>query len=121
MSETFHACAAADDMANGQSRAVELNGWPVLLCRQDDKFFAVINRCTHAASAMDGGRIRRNTVSCPLHGARFDMATGSCVGAPYLPLKIFSVRVEDGQVWVAVPDVAPGPEHMPIRGAYPAA
>lgn len=119
MSETFHRFGGVDDIANGQSRAVELNGWPVLVCRQEDKFFAVINRCTHAASAMEGGRIRRNTVSCPLHGARFDMGSGACVGAPYLPLKTFPVRVDAGQVEVAVPDVPPGPEHMPIRGAYP--
>ena len=114
MIETYHDIASEADLALGQSRAHLINGWPILLCRSEAGLFAIINRCTHAASPLEGGRIRRNTISCPLHSARFDIASGQCVGAAYRPLKTFAVRIEKGRVAVAVPNELPGDDHRPL-------
>ncbi len=91
-------------------------GWPVLIARNGGKLQAVIDRCTHAASPLSTGRVRRGAVMCPLHGARFELATGRCLGGGYAPLMTFDVR-EDSEGWVevAVPDAAPGQEHLPVR------
>lgn len=51
---------------------------------------------------------------CALHGARFDLATGKCVGGAYRDLRRFGVRVTGGMIEVAVPDAAPGMEDLPI-------
>jgi len=115
MAETYHDVGTEAELASGQSIACLLNGWPVLVSRSDGGIFAVINRCTHAESQLQDGRVRRNMVSCPLHGARFDLATGKCIGGPYRPLKTFPLRITDGRIEVAVPDEAPGREHMPVR------
>jgi anthranilate 1,2-dioxygenase ferredoxin component len=115
MAETYHDVGAEAEVTSVQPLACLPNGWPVLVCRSDGGLFAVINRCTHAASTLQDGRIRRDMVACPLHGARFELATGKCVGGTYPALKTFPVRVEDGRIAVAVPDEAPGYEHMPVR------
>ncbi|MFA7586202.1 MAG: Rieske 2Fe-2S domain-containing protein [Novosphingobium sp.] len=115
MTDTYHDICAEAELANGQSMAQLLNGWPILVTRSEDRVYAVINRCTHAEAQLQEGRIRRSMVSCPLHGARFELATGKCVGAPYLPLKTFPARIADGRIEVAVPDAAPGKEHQPVR------
>ena len=115
MAETYHDVGAETDIESGKSLACLLNGWPVLVCRSDAGLFAVINRCTHAESPLQDGRDRRNMIACPLHGARFGLADGKCVGAPYRPLKTFPIRVENGGIEIAVPDEAPGIEHMPVR------
>jgi nitrite reductase/ring-hydroxylating ferredoxin subunit len=115
MGESYHDVGAEAELASGQSIACLLNGWPILVCRSDTGLFAVINRCTHAESPLNEGRVRRNMIACPLHGARFELATGKCVGGPYRPLKTFETRVQDGRIEVAVPDEAPGREHMPVR------
>ena len=52
---------------------------------------------------------------CPLHGARFELASGRCMGGAYKDLRTFPVRVVDGQVEVAVPDAKPGMEELPIQ------
>ena len=51
---------------------------------------------------------------CPLHGARFDLATGKCLGGPHAPLRVFPLRSADGWLEVAVPDRPPGPDEMPV-------
>lgn len=94
-----------------------VNGWPVLLCRDDGRLHAVINRCTHAAATFaPDGRVRRGMLMCPLHGARFRLDTGECVGATgYKPLLVYPLReTVDGWLEIAIPDAAPGPEHLPV-------
>lgn len=117
MSETFHKVVAAQELEDKTISPFIVNGWPVLLCREDGKVSAVINRCTHAAAPFaPGGRVRRGAVMCPLHGARFRLDTGECMGGvSYKPLLVFAVREsEDGWIEVAVPDEAPGAEHLPV-------
>ncbi len=116
MSENFLKAVQAADLADGQSIPVELNGWPVLVCRNEGQIYAVINRCTHASATLEEGRIRKGSVICPLHGARFELASGKCLGgAPYRPLKTFEAReTAEGWIEVAVPEEGPGAEHMPV-------
>lgn len=115
MTHSFHKAARAEDIAEGSAKGLVVAGWPVLLARAEGALFATIDRCTHAASELGTGRIRRGAVMCPLHGARFELATGRCIGAAYKPLMTFETRVSDGWIEVSVPDDQPGFEHMPVR------
>lgn len=115
MTETYHLVCNDADLCVGQLRAQIINGWPILVCRTEQGVYAVIDRCTHAASPLGDGRVRRNTIACPLHGARFDLTTGKCLGAQYRPLKTFPLRTVDGRIEVAVPDERPGVEYQPVR------
>jgi 3-phenylpropionate/trans-cinnamate dioxygenase ferredoxin subunit len=100
---TYHDLLSADDLPLGQMRLFTLAGEEVLVCHAAGGFFAVRNRCPHAESPLVGGRLRQNSISCPLHGARFDLASGGALGGTgYRPLACFSVRVEGGRVLVGV-------------------
>ena len=115
MSDSWHPVVAeAEFPADGKATAI-LNGWHVMIAKTDDGYHAVNDRCTHAASHLSGGRIRRGAVMCPLHGARFELATGKCIGGTYRDLRIFPVRVTDGQIEVAVPEAKPKQEELPIN------
>ncbi len=116
MTEThFTAVVAAANFPEDGKFTATVNGWQVLVVRLDDGFHAINDRCSHAASPLSGGRIRRGAIMCPLHGARFDLSTGACIGGPYVPLRRFEVRVEGGQIEVAVPAELPGMEDLPLR------
>jgi nitrite reductase/ring-hydroxylating ferredoxin subunit len=114
MTESYHRAAREAEASRDKPTALIVNGWPVLLCHTEGGFRAVINRCTHASSSFDGGRVRRGSVMCPLHGARFDLASGKCQGGPHPSLRVFPLRSIDGWLEVAVPDRAPGPDEMPV-------
>lgn len=115
MPNSFHRAVRVDEVVEGAALGLLVNAWPVLLAKSDGKLLATIDRCTHAASQLSPGRIRRGTIMCPVHGARFELATGRCIGGPYKPLLTFEARVVDDWVEVAVPDEKPGFEHMPVR------
>jgi len=114
MTETYHRAVRETEVPRDRPASFVVNGWPVLICHAEGVFRAVINRCTHASSSFDGGRVRRGSVMCPLHGARFDLASGKCLGGPHAPLRVFALRSVDGWLEVAVPDRAPGPDEMPV-------
>lgn len=118
MSETYHRVVEASEIAEKAMLPFIVNSWPIFLCREEGQIHAIINRCTHAASELaPGGRVRRGSVMCPLHGARFKLDTGECLGgAGYKPLMLFPWReAADGWIEVAVPDAAPGMEHLPVK------
>jgi nitrite reductase/ring-hydroxylating ferredoxin subunit len=108
MDETYLRAALVGALAEGESLALDLAGWPILLCMAGGKPHAVINRCTHADSALTGGRLRRGAIICPAHGAIFNLTTGACVAAsPYPPLRVFPVRIVAEWIEIAVPSDAP--------------
>lgn len=118
MSETYHRVVRADEVGEKAMLPFIVNRWPVFITREEGRLHVLINRCTHAASMLaPEGRVRRGSVMCPLHGARFRLDTGACMGgADYRPLRLFPFReTGDGWIEVAVPDEAPGAEHLPIK------
>jgi 3-phenylpropionate/trans-cinnamate dioxygenase ferredoxin subunit len=103
MTEQFTRTIPAGDLAENSSRCLEVNGVNVLLCRSGGEYFAVRNLCTHAESPLDGGRVRNRMVSCPLHGMRYELATGKPLGQlTHVPLATYPVRVNDGFIEVLV-------------------
>jgi 3-phenylpropionate/trans-cinnamate dioxygenase ferredoxin subunit len=97
----FVAVAPLAETPENGNKAFEVEGRSVLICRSGDNVFAVENLCSHAASALEGGRIRGFALFCPVHGARFDLRTGCTAGAlTQTPIQTFAVRVKDGMVEV---------------------
>lgn len=46
-----------------------------------------------------GGRI---VVASPIYKQHYDLVTGECLEDASTPVRAYAVRIEDGQVWVAV-------------------
>lgn len=114
MSETWQPVLAENEFLEDGSLAVRVAGWHVLIARTENGFAALNDRCTHQAARLSGGRIRRGAVMCPLHGARFDVASGRCIGAAYRDLRTFPLRIAGGVIEVLVPDAPPGIDEIPV-------
>jgi anthranilate 1,2-dioxygenase ferredoxin component len=114
VNDGFHSVIAEAEFPEDGKFAAKVAGWHILICKIEGDYHAINDRCTHAASRLSTGRIRRGAVMCPLHGARFDVVSGKCLGADYRPLRKFILRIEDGQIEVSVPDVPPGMEDLPV-------
>ena len=65
-----------EPVAEGELKAINADGTPVLLSRIDGRLHAVINRCPHLNMKMTRGKIVDGVVVCPWHGSRFDFCTG---------------------------------------------
>jgi nitrite reductase/ring-hydroxylating ferredoxin subunit len=91
-------CYAAKcaEIPRGGKYGVVVGGVRVLICHADseNRYYAVENRCSHAYSSFDEGRLRGHRLMCPLHGACFDIRDGSVLGRPaFEPIRCFPVRV----------------------------
>ena len=94
----------AEELAVGTFRAVKAGDFDVLVINLGGEFFAVENRCSHAESKLEGGRLRMGRISCPLHGAMFDVKTGASKSGNLVRtgIRTFATRIENGAVLVAV-------------------
>ena len=94
----------ANAVAPGQAVAFDVGGRRFLVCNASGSFYAVADRCSHAAWRLAGSEICGRELVCSLHGARFDLGTGAATRPPASkPLRTFSVRVRDGRLLVRVP------------------
>jgi nitrite reductase/ring-hydroxylating ferredoxin subunit len=104
-------------LQEGQMVACSVDGVSVLFCRVDGRVHAVANRCSHASQELSTGTLSGHQLTCPLHGARFDVRSGEALAAPATrPIRTFPVSIEDGCVHVAVSpeDRPPKPRFGPL-------
>ena len=74
----------ASEISNGQMKHVEINGKEIAIANLDGKFFAIADRCAHMNARLSRGNINQNIVTCPFHGAKFDITSGKKIGEPVL-------------------------------------
>lgn len=88
----------------GHITRCSVGGADVLLCRlAGDAVFAIRNRCSHMAKPLHCGRLIGHQISCPEHGAEFDIRNGEALGFPAVrPIETYPVKIRDGVVYVAV-------------------
>jgi 3-phenylpropionate/trans-cinnamate dioxygenase ferredoxin subunit len=90
----FVKVARTDEIKPGQARLVDARGRQIALFNINGEFFAIDNMCTHEQASLADGEISGHEVTCPLHGAKFDVRTGSVLGPPaYDDVAYYSVRV----------------------------
>ena len=83
------------DLAPGAIRPVACGRRKALLCNVGGAYYAVAERCSHAAFSLAEGRLEGPHLECPLHGALFDVRDGSPVRRPASkPLATYAVRVD---------------------------
>lgn len=100
---TFQPVLALKDIGRGKMRSCRIGDRELVVCHTRDGVFAVDNNCTHAFARMSEGYLKGTTLSCPLHGATFDVRTGQVLRGPAtIPLATYQTRVVDGSIEVAV-------------------
>ncbi|MYL96938.1 Rieske 2Fe-2S domain-containing protein [Novosphingobium sp. FGD1] len=104
MSEkAFVAVAKLEDIPAGARKVVEIGGVSVILVHAKDRIFAVRNLCSHAYETLECGRVRAGWISCPVHGARFDLETGKPLNPPAtMPIETYAVRTIGDTIEVAL-------------------
>jgi nitrite reductase/ring-hydroxylating ferredoxin subunit len=95
--------ASADDLARDGRLVVSPPGLgaDVLLVSTRRGVFAVENRCPHRGALLEDAAVDGRTVTCPMHGRRFDLRSGRCTGGPATsPLRTWPAWIADGRVFL---------------------
>lgn len=78
--------------------------WPVVVFGIGNEVYVVDARCTHQDAWLQQGTLdtTAHQISCPLHDARFDLATGQAIRGPAAaPLTTYPSQIAgDGTIWL---------------------
>jgi 3-phenylpropionate/trans-cinnamate dioxygenase ferredoxin subunit len=82
---------------------VEAAGKEIALFRVAGKYYAIGRACTHRGGPLSEGTLGGEQVTCPWHGARFNLKTGVVLSGPAVRnVQSFRVRVSGEDVEVEI-------------------
>jgi nitrite reductase/ring-hydroxylating ferredoxin subunit len=91
------------DLASGQGKKVEADGKKIALFNVDGTYYAIDDTCTHRGGPLSEGELTGTEVTCPWHGAIFDLTTGKVLGPPATKgVTRYNVRVSGSSIEVEV-------------------
>jgi nitrite reductase/ring-hydroxylating ferredoxin subunit len=100
---SFEPAVRLAEVSVGRMRSCTLGGREIVLCHTREGVFALDNVCTHAFARMSEGYLRRTRITCPLHGASFDVRDGRVLNGPAtVPLGSYPTRIVNGVIEVAL-------------------
>ena len=68
------------------------------------KLYALADSCSHGQASLSEGEIEGDTVTCPSHGARFDLASGAARSLPATrAVRTFAITKKNGEIMVTIP------------------
>lgn len=92
-------CSLTDLEAAGGRLAVTVGPRELLILEAAGAVFAVDRACPHEGFRLDRGEVARGVLTCPAHGWRFELTTGTCL-VPGDALRTYRVVLADGEVLV---------------------
>jgi nitrite reductase/ring-hydroxylating ferredoxin subunit len=101
----FIKVATLDEVGEGEMYPIEVDGEPVCLTRIGGTIYAFTDNCTHISGPLNEGELEGCVVTCPWHGAQFDVRTGKVVRGPARQdLYTYPVKVEDNVIFISLPN-----------------
>jgi nitrite reductase/ring-hydroxylating ferredoxin subunit len=83
--QQFFEVGKVEEVPVGKMKHVEVQGKEIVISNIGGKFYAMDDRCGHMNAQLSMGSISNDDiVTCPFHGARFDVTTGKKVKEPVL-------------------------------------
>ena len=93
------------ELPNGERLFIEIDGDPIVVFNIAGKYFAIADLCSHDDGPLGDGEIENDyEISCPRHGAHFDIRTGKALSYPaVVDIPAYPVRVINGEIHVGLP------------------
>jgi len=104
------------DVPDPGKTLVEVEGEMIAVFHVGAAWYALDDVCTHDGGPLADGELRDHKISCPRHGAKFDIRTGAALTMPAVrPTRAHEVKLDDGGVWVRLREapLEPGPPNQP--------
>src|SRR5881397_2019711 len=99
----FVKAAATAEIPPGEGKLVEVGGRKIALFNVDGSFHAIDDTCAHRGGPLSQGDLAGKEVTCPWHGATFDVTTGAVLGPPAAQgVARYNVKVTGSDVEVEV-------------------
>jgi 3-phenylpropionate/trans-cinnamate dioxygenase ferredoxin subunit len=100
----FVVIGPADEVKNGERQFVEIDELAIVIFNVAGQFYAIADVCSHDDGPLGDGDVDGYEVSCPRHGASFDIRSGKVLSLPaVVDIPAYPVRVVGGQIEIGLP------------------
>ncbi|MDE2662723.1 MAG: non-heme iron oxygenase ferredoxin subunit [Gemmatimonadota bacterium] len=97
----FVTVARVDDVPENGTCGVMAEDLAIALIRSGGEVYALEDCCSHEEFPLSDGEVEAGEITCLLHGARFDLATGEPRALPaVMPVRRFDVRIDGDDIQV---------------------
>jgi metal-sulfur cluster biosynthetic enzyme/nitrite reductase/ring-hydroxylating ferredoxin subunit len=119
MTAIMEHAAAIDEIPPGGRKSIFVDDTPALLIRIGEDYFAIEDVCSHDGQPLTDGPVQAGQITCPRHGARFDLRTGKPMCMPATaPIAVYAVEKRTDGIYVGTMDATAEFEAL---GSIPAA
>ncbi len=120
MMAEFERVAAVSEISEGGRLSVVVDDTPVLLVRVGSNIYAIEDACSHDGQPLADGAVSGGQISCPRHGAKFDLATGKALCMPATEgVRVFEVELRDGAIFCRPASGSVAPATLTLTAAMP--
>lgn len=100
----FVAIAASNTLPDGERLFVELRDKAIVVFNIKGEYYAIGDVCSHDEGPLGDGDVEAFGITCPRHGALFDLRTGKALQLPaVVDIPVYPVRERSGQIEVGIP------------------
>ncbi len=115
-------CRIDDIIPLGARRVTRAQGAPVAVFRtQDDRIYALLDRCPHKGGPLSQGIVFGTSVACPLHNMNIGLDDGLVKEPDEGCVPRFAVKVEGGVIHLDADELASLGTDLPLPVAGPCA
>jgi ferredoxin-nitrite reductase len=82
------------DITEGAAKLVRVNNQEIAVFKYEGKLCALQNICPHEGGQLSAGWVENGAAVCPLHGYKFDLASGACANDTRLKAKVFKLAAD---------------------------
>ena len=98
----YQRAMAAADLPPGTMKELEMKGLPLLAANIAGEIYLVSDRCGESPLPLHFSALEGAVLRCSFHGCRYDLRTGQRLDAEGPQLRVFPVRVDAGEIQVAL-------------------
>jgi len=99
----FKKVAGKSEIKPGEGKQVDVGEKVLAIFNIDGEFYCIDGKCKHRGGPLAEGFVSGKIVSCPWHGAEFDVTTGEVKGPPAKEnVACYKVKVEGDDILVEI-------------------
>ena len=76
------------------------NGVDLLITKNNNKFYAIVDECPHEGVKLSLGCIKNNAIKCSLHGFSFNLETLKCDEDSIANIISYPVKLQNNELWI---------------------
>ena len=101
----FIKVAELTEIDEGELLGLEVDGELICLARVNGEICAFTDNCTHISGPLNEGELDGEVLTCPWHGAQFNVRTGKVLRGPARQdIQTYPAKIEGESILVSLPE-----------------